>query len=145
LAAPIVLDLVILCEVCERITFTAGDSTEFQSFHPILSILSYLLKAPMVPPGTPVVNALFKQRACIENIFRACVGLPPDNHMMLEAKRCHKAEEDVAKEPSSKCLKLDNGALSNGLLTNGHVNGFIPDSAKQNLNGYTTNGTFCMH
>jgi myo-inositol-1-phosphate synthase len=46
-----------------------------------------LIKAPLVPPGAPVVNALFKQRACIENLFRACVGLPPDNHMLLEHKR----------------------------------------------------------
>ena len=43
---------------------------DFEQFHSVLSILSYLLKAPMVPPGTPVVNALFRQRACIENIFR---------------------------------------------------------------------------
>ena len=34
-----------------------------------------------------VINALFKQRACIENLFRACVGLSPDNHMLLEHKR----------------------------------------------------------
>ena len=60
---------------------------EWASFHPIMSILSYLIKAPLVPPGAPVVNALFKQRACIENLFRACVGLPPDNHMLLEHKR----------------------------------------------------------
>jgi len=40
-----------------------------------------------VPPGTPVVNALFTQRCCIENIFRACVALPPTNHMALEHKR----------------------------------------------------------
>ena len=52
-----------------------------------MSILSYLIKAPLVPPGAPVVNALFKQRACIENIFRACVGLAPDNNMLLEHKR----------------------------------------------------------
>jgi myo-inositol-1-phosphate synthase len=39
-----------------------------------------------VPHGTPVVNALSKQRAMLENIFRACVGLPPDNNMMLEFK-----------------------------------------------------------
>ena len=47
------------------------------------------LRVPMeyVPPGAPVVNALFKQRACIENLFRACVGLSPDNHMLLEHKR----------------------------------------------------------
>ena len=43
---------------------------EFERFHSVLSILSYLLKAPMVPRGTPVINALFRQRACIENIFR---------------------------------------------------------------------------
>lgn len=39
-----------------------------------------------VPSGTPVVNALAKQRAMLENIFRACVGLPPENNMMLEFK-----------------------------------------------------------
>lgn len=43
---------------------------DFEQFHSVLSILSYLLKAPAVPPGTPVVNALFRQRACIENILR---------------------------------------------------------------------------
>ena len=48
--------------------------------------LSYLTKAPLVPDGTPVVNALAKQRAMLENIFRACVGLPPENHMLLEFK-----------------------------------------------------------
>ena len=45
------------------------------------------LKAPEVPKGTPVVNALSKQRECIINIFRACIGLQPDNHMMLEYKK----------------------------------------------------------
>ena len=40
----------------------------------------------MVPHATPVVNALFRQRACIENIFRACIGLQPQNHMLLEHK-----------------------------------------------------------
>ena len=40
-----------------------------------------------MPPGAPVINALFKQRACIENVFRACVGLSPDSHMGLEHKR----------------------------------------------------------
>jgi hypothetical protein len=35
-----------------------------------------------VPHGTPVVNALAKQRAMLENIMRACVGLPPDNNMV---------------------------------------------------------------
>ena len=50
--------------------FISAEDGQFERFHPVLSLLSYLLKAPMVPSGTPVVNALFRQRACIENIFR---------------------------------------------------------------------------
>jgi len=86
LASPIILDLVILTELMQRIKYKTANEEEFQSLHPVLSILSFLLKAPLVPANTPVVNALFKQRACIENIFRACVGLPPENNMLLEYK-----------------------------------------------------------
>lgn len=86
LAAPIILDLVILGELMNRITYKTGDMKDYQPFHSVLSILSFLLKAPLVPDGTPVVNALFRQRACLENIFRACVGLAPENHMLLEHK-----------------------------------------------------------
>nr|XP_054757855.1 inositol-3-phosphate synthase 1-A-like [Lytechinus pictus] len=70
LATPIILDLVILTELCQRIEFKSACQSEYQQFHSVLSILSYLCKAPLVPSGTPLVNALFKQRACIENIFR---------------------------------------------------------------------------
>jgi len=66
--------------------YKTKEMKDFESFHPVMSILSYLLKAPLVPEGTPVVNALFRQRACIENIFKACVGLPPEDHMLLESK-----------------------------------------------------------
>jgi len=45
-----------------------------------------LLKAPVVPSGAPVINALSTQRRCIINIFRACVGLTPENDMLLEHK-----------------------------------------------------------
>jgi len=84
LATPIIYDLCILTELTTRIKMKNENSTEFCNFHPILSILSYLCKAPMVPPDTPLVNALFKQRACIDNILRACVGLAPENNMRLE-------------------------------------------------------------
>jgi myo-inositol-1-phosphate synthase len=87
LATPLILDLCILAEMTERIQYKTAAMADFSSFHPIMSILSYLIKAPLVPPGAPVVNALFKQRACIENLFRACVGLAPDNHMLLEHKK----------------------------------------------------------
>ena len=45
LAAPIILDLVLLTELCQRITFRVGEGGgRFQSFHSVLSILSYLCK-----------------------------------------------------------------------------------------------------
>ena len=88
LASPLILDLAILCELFTRIHYqTEETGGEFQSFHPVLSILSYMLKAPVVPNGTPVVNALSKQRSAIENIFRACLGMAPQSEMMLE-HRC---------------------------------------------------------
>ncbi|CAN4097267.1 unnamed protein product [Withania somnifera] len=86
LAAPIILDLVLLAELSTRIQLKAEGEGKFHSFHPVATILSYLTKAPLVPPGTPVVNALSKQRAMLENIMRACVGLAPENNMILEYK-----------------------------------------------------------
>merc|ERR1711976_499640 len=86
LAAPLILDLFVLIEIAQRISLREEGSGDFQTMHPVLSLLSYLTKAPLVPPGTPLVNALFKQRDCMVNIFRACVGLQPDNHMLLEHK-----------------------------------------------------------
>lgn len=86
LATPLILDLVVLAEIGSRMEFKKSTDDKYTTFHPVLSILSYMLKAPIVPHGTPVVNALFKQRACIENIMRACIGLPPDNNMLFEHK-----------------------------------------------------------
>ncbi|XP_010453041.1 PREDICTED: probable inositol 3-phosphate synthase isozyme 3 [Camelina sativa] len=86
LAAPIILDLVLLAELTTRIQFKSENEGKFHSFHPVATLLSYLSKAPLVPPGTPVVNALSKQRAMLENVLRACVGLAPENNMILEYK-----------------------------------------------------------
>lgn len=87
LASPLIIDLVVLAEVMERISYKTAEDEDFVGFNTVLSALSYLLKAPLVPEGTPVVNALFRQRACIENVLKACVGLPPEDHMLLEFKR----------------------------------------------------------
>ncbi|XP_046604496.1 inositol-3-phosphate synthase 1-A [Neodiprion virginianus] len=94
LASPIILDLVILAELFSRVSFAENESENenFIAFHPILSVLSYLCKAPLVPQGAPVINALFKQRAAIENILRACLSLPPENSMLLE-HRVHFAKK----------------------------------------------------
>ncbi|KAI8872570.1 Myo-inositol-1-phosphate synthase [Ramicandelaber brevisporus] len=93
LASPLIIDLALLTELMTRIKYRVvptgavdGAAGEYKSFNSVLSILSYMLKAPLVTPGTPVVNALAKQRAALENIMRALVGLPPQNDMMLEHK-----------------------------------------------------------
>jgi len=86
LAAPLMIDLVVMTELFERISYKTDEMHDFAKFESILTVLSYLLKAPLVPKGVPVVNALFKQRYCIVNIMRACLGLPAESSMMLEHK-----------------------------------------------------------
>jgi myo-inositol-1-phosphate synthase len=86
LAAPIILDMVLIAELATRIQLKRDGEADFHSFHPVCVLLSYLAKAPLCPKGTPVVNALAKQRAMLENIMRACVGLKPENNMLLEFK-----------------------------------------------------------
>lgn len=88
LAAPIILDLVIITELCQRIKFKVLSefNPEYLGFNSILSVLGYLCKSPLVQENAPVINSLNRQRACIENIFRACLGLPPENNMLLEYK-----------------------------------------------------------
>jgi myo-inositol-1-phosphate synthase len=89
LASPLIIDLALLAELFCRITYKTEKSKEFMPFSSVLSILSYCLKAPLVPAGAPVVNALFKQRQALENIMKACAGLPPQNDMMLECRTKH--------------------------------------------------------
>jgi myo-inositol-1-phosphate synthase len=90
LASPLIIDLVLVAEMMTRIKWRLhseeGAATKYEGFHSVLSILSYMLKAPLTPPGTPVINSLAKQRAALTNIFRACVGLEPENDMTLEHK-----------------------------------------------------------
>jgi myo-inositol-1-phosphate synthase len=89
LASPLIIDLFMITELMTRIQYRTEDMEDYAPFHSVLSILSYMLKAPMVPPGTPVVNALSKQRMAMENLFRACLGLDPQNEMLLESKAFH--------------------------------------------------------
>jgi myo-inositol-1-phosphate synthase len=91
LASPLIIDLVIMAEMMTRIQWKASSrdgvaAKDYKGFHSVLSILSYMLKAPLTPPGTPVINSLAKQRAAMTNIFRACVGLEPESDMTLEHK-----------------------------------------------------------
>lgn len=52
LAAPLLLDLVVLAEFSTRVSFRpAGSQDDFVPFHSVLALLSYLVKAPLVPKG----------------------------------------------------------------------------------------------
>merc|ERR1719410_2468583 len=112
LATPLIYDLVILAELCQRITIKRENTTEWESFHPILSLLSYMLKAPLVPNGAPVVNALFTQRCAVVNVMRACLGLGPDNHMTLE----HRFESTL-KDLQEQVALNQNGHIAKKLRT----------------------------
>ncbi|KAJ2807678.1 Myo-inositol-1-phosphate synthase [Coemansia guatemalensis] len=91
LASPLIIDLFMMTELMTRVSYRVDSEAkdEWQPFHSVLSILSYMLKAPVVPPNTPIVNAQAKQRMAMENILRAFVGLPPNNEMLLEHKAFH--------------------------------------------------------
>ncbi|XP_057714644.1 inositol-3-phosphate synthase 1-A-like isoform X2 [Corythoichthys intestinalis] len=122
LASPIILDLAILTELCQRVSFRLDGETNFQSFHSVLALLSFLCKAPLVPPGTPVINAFFRQRASIENIMRACLGLPPQSHMLLEEKlqRNFLVAEHVNREVATpKEKKKAMASINHTEMTNG--------------------------
>lgn len=97
LATPLIYDLVILGELCERIRIKKDGADTWEAFHPVLSLLSYMLKAPLVPNGAPVINALFTQRQAVINVMRACLGLAPDNHMTLE-HRLESSLEELSKQ-----------------------------------------------
>nr|XP_023023516.1 inositol-3-phosphate synthase 1-A [Leptinotarsa decemlineata] len=111
LATPIILDLILLAELFSRIKIKRENWTdeEYTSFHSVLSLLSYLCKAPLVPHGTPVVNALNRQRSCLENVMKACLGLPPDNCMTLEHKVPFMMAERSTSSKSKK-MRLENGS-----------------------------------
>lgn len=122
LASPLILDLVILAELCERITIQLDNEPQPRNFNSILSILSYLLKAPLVPAGTPVINALFKQRSCIENIMKACIGLQPGNHMLLEHKIGAPLQQGTSMSQSPNLLKhAQTQQAHHQTVKNGHV------------------------
>lgn len=85
LAAPLMLDLVLFTQFLSKIRIARDtNAPAFEAFHPILSILSFLLKAPLVPGHAPVINALMKQRKAIEGLLRACIGLPALDDLVLE-------------------------------------------------------------
>ncbi|EGR32770.1 myo-inositol-1-phosphate synthase, putative [Ichthyophthirius multifiliis] len=86
LAAPIILDLILLTELFERIDYQVDGMRNFSRFNRVLSTLGYLCKAPLTDQDTPHINSLFRQKTGLDNIFRACAGLQPDDNTLLEFK-----------------------------------------------------------
>ncbi|KAF9454184.1 Myo-inositol-1-phosphate synthase [Macrolepiota fuliginosa MF-IS2] len=87
LATPLILDLTILTELLTRIQYRKVDEQrEFSPLYSVLSLLSYMLKAPLVKPGTDVVNSLNRQRNALESFLKACVGLESNTDLLLETR-----------------------------------------------------------
>lgn len=92
LCAPLILDLAIFAELFSRVEYTVerpdGSVAEesYSGMETAMSVLGFYMKIPRTPPGEPIVNALGRQKACIENLLRALVGLPPESHLLLETK-----------------------------------------------------------
>lgn len=89
LATPLILDLAILAELLTRIQYrelATGTDAKFKPLHPVLSLLSYMLKAPLVKPGTDVVNSLSRQRNALETFLKACIGLEGSSDLLLETR-----------------------------------------------------------
>ncbi|GAV04713.1 hypothetical protein RvY_14948 [Ramazzottius varieornatus] len=132
LASPLILDLALLAELFSRVEFKiqGSEDSTFQTFNSVLSILSYLCKAPLVERGGRVVNALFRQKATIENMLRALLSLPPLNHLDLQFKCSNPTawtEEMqqrvvVREKPSGKDeTRTKDGPTSRGGVVFGHL------------------------
>ena len=87
LATPLILDLTILTELLTRVKYrNGGDKAEFKQLYPVLSLLSYMLKAPLVKPGSDVVNSLNRQRNALDQFLKACLGLEHQGDLLLESR-----------------------------------------------------------
>lgn len=86
LATPLILDLAILTELLTRVQYRKAGDAEFSPLYSVLSLLSYMLKAPLVKPGTEVINGLNRQRNALEAFMKACLGLEGSSDLLLETR-----------------------------------------------------------
>lgn len=87
LATPLILDLTILAELLTRVKYRkSSENKDFAPLYPVLSLLSYMLKAPLVKPGYEVVNSLNRQRNALEAFLKACIGLEGNSDLLLETR-----------------------------------------------------------
>lgn len=90
LATTLIFDLAILADLLTRVSYREvpkeGEAGEFQPLYSVLSLLSYMLKAPLVKPGTDVVNSLNRQRNGLEQFLKACLGLENNGDLLLNTR-----------------------------------------------------------
>ncbi|KIK05844.1 hypothetical protein K443DRAFT_638736 [Laccaria amethystina LaAM-08-1] len=80
--------LTILTELLTRVQYrkvtpNAADQKEFAPLYSAFSLLSCILKAPLVKPCTEVVN---RQRNALEGFLKACIGLEGSSDLLLETR-----------------------------------------------------------
>ena len=89
LAAPIIIDLFLLCELFERIEYRVLDSPSnsgFNKLDTVLSWLGYLLKSPRTEDGINVINALPRQKQMLENLIKVCAGLTVEDNLRFDVR-----------------------------------------------------------
>lgn len=86
LATPLIIDLVVMTEFLQRVTYKKAGEENYESFYSVLTLLSYWLKAPLAKPGFNPINGLNKQRLAIENLLRLLVGMPINNELRFEER-----------------------------------------------------------
>ncbi|RKP31125.1 Myo-inositol-1-phosphate synthase [Metschnikowia bicuspidata] len=86
LATPLIIDLVVMAEFLQRVSYKKAGSDTYEKFYSVLTLLSYWLKAPLSKPGFKPINGLNKQRLAIENLLRLLVGMPINNELRFEEK-----------------------------------------------------------
>lgn len=86
LAAPLIIDLILLTELFDRIEIRKGLKGEFIKFDTILDLLGYFTKAPLTREGLGVINSLARQRNTVENFLKVCAGIPLETNLLLERR-----------------------------------------------------------
>lgn len=86
LATPLIIDLVVMTEFLQRVTYKKEGENKYEGFYSVLTLLSYWLKAPLSKPGFNPINGLNKQRLAIENLLRLLRGLPINNELRFEER-----------------------------------------------------------
>ena len=64
----------------------SGPNGDFKPLYSVLSLLSFMLKAPLVKPGTDVVNSLSRQRNGLEVFLKACLGLEGSADLLIDTR-----------------------------------------------------------